>query len=67
MHAFGIGKGCSITIGRNVSINNGGSNISFYDFVGFYNENGKKAGTYTRSDEWDHSKGRSIWSYQPPR
>jgi TolB-like protein len=56
-----IGKGAfyenaltSITIGNNVLITGN------YDFEGFYNNNGKKAGTYTRS-------GRDTWSYQPRR
>jgi hypothetical protein len=45
----------SVTIGANVilGIEGGGTSNSFDDFDYFYNDNGKRAGTYTYSnDEW---------------
>jgi TolB-like protein len=59
--AFAGNELTSITIGNNVSIDlsSGDSGYITNHFRDFYNENGKKAGTYTRK-EW-------TWSYQPPR
>ena len=45
-----------ITIGANVALSNTGRNSFSYSFDQFYNNNGKKAGTYTcRYDRWGYS------------